>query len=318
MLDNEINHNLIIDNKKIKNKKYIEYRNEWENVVKKHKVNDFPINLDLETITACNLKCPFCSQKDNKTIIKLDDYYIDKIIEEIKDNIYACKLQYRNEPLCDSRVFDIIKRLKKVNVLEVMFNTNGILLNKINVDKLIDSGIDKIIISVDTLDSKMYKKMRKGGDLYILLKNLEYLFKKNNNQITIRIQAVIKDQSIFSISEYKEYFQNKVDQIAFNRYLNFDDHTELKEEFEFCCGQLWQRLFILADGDIIPCCRAMKGFDEKLKILGNIKSNSIQEIWKSSKLKVLRELHKNNESHKIYMCRICQIRRMYYEDNING
>lgn len=70
---------------------------------------------------------------------------------------------------------------------------------------------------------------------------------------------------------------------------------------EFCCPQLWQRMFIHPDGLVTPCCvdshRTLK--------MGNIHESSIEEIWHGEQYQYLRDIHRNGNRKLIETCRRC-------------
>jgi radical SAM protein with 4Fe4S-binding SPASM domain len=119
----------------------------------------------------------------------------------------------------------------------------------------------------------------------------------------------------YQIPKYLEFWSKIADEIAVEDMLDWkveeEDETPLPD---FACAQLWQRLIVLVDGDVLPCCRAMWGGNEKLEVLGNAKKEILSDIWKGSRLRELRRLHKNGESHKIRMCRLCGMRAKLREE----
>ena len=66
---------------------------------------------------------------------------------------------------------------------------------------------------------------------------------------------------------------------------------------------------VLADGDVLPCCRAIMGGNKKLEVLGNIKDQNLETIWKGERLSEIRKFHMRGESHKIKMCQYCGLRK---------
>ena len=93
-----------------------------------------------------------------------------------------------------------------------------------------------------------------------------------------------------------------------------EDGTELPNWY---CSQLWQRLFVLADGTIQPCCRAMEGGSSCIYKLGNINNTHIKEIWEGPDMTLLRKAHRAGKSHEISMCRKCGIRKEVIRQNVH-
>ena len=77
--------------------------------------------------------------------------------------------------------------------------------------------------------------------------------------------------------------------------------TKMKESY--CCPQPWQRLIVMVDGDVYPCCMA---FDKQEDLyLGNVKDSSLQEMWDSNRLNYIRNCHEDGDYHAIKSCSTC-------------
>src|SRR3989344_5215186 len=90
-----------------------------------------------------------------------------KIIDEAseyKPTFSSVKFNYRGETLLAKNLPEMIKYSKDKGVLDVQFNTNGSLLTEDLARKLIDSGLDGIIFSVDGANKETYEKIRRLGN----------------------------------------------------------------------------------------------------------------------------------------------------------
>jgi len=303
-------------------KSYEEYRQRWNENPKKYIAGDFPIHLDIESHTLCNLKCFMCFQSyDSPDYASIDMDLFKKVVNEgVQKGLCSVKTQYRGEPLLDSRMAEMVKYVKDGGVIEVMFNTNAQMLNKMIVIDLIKAGLDKIICSVDGCTKEVYESVRIGAKFETVLENIKNLqrLKKELDSKTpiVRVQMVDTPRNHFQIDEYIKFWGEIADQVAIEDMLDYNTTEDNTPMENFACAQLWQRLLILADGDVLPCCRATRGGNEKLAVLGNIKETSISEIWQSDKLNILRELHKKGESHKIRMCKLCGLRKNFNKKEI--
>jgi radical SAM protein with 4Fe4S-binding SPASM domain len=297
---------------------YLEYRRKWIEYPEKYIVTNAPIHLDIETHTHCNLKCAMCFHSyDPPVPQKMSDEMVYRLIDEAKKSgVCSLKFQYRGEPLLDVRMPSFVKYAKEKGIIEVMFNTNATLLSHSLANQLIDSGLDKIICSVDGYEENMYEKVRVGSNFQKVLNNIRSLqvLKKERNCKTplIRVQMVETEGNVDQVSEYISFWEDIVDIVGIEKLLDYNIQEENRSvKPDFVCAQLWQRMLVLADGDVLPCCRATRGGNEKLEIIGNIYQNTIEEIWSNSQMTQLRELHKSGESHKIRMCRLCGLRALY-------
>lgn len=297
---------------------YLEYRRRWNDNPEKYIVDAFPIHLDLESITSCNLKCFMCFQSYNPPkYVLMDTKLFKKIIDEgAKKNLCSVKLQYRGEPLLDTRIVDMVRYVKEKGIIEVMFNTNATLLNEKVAKDLIEAGLDKIICSVDGYTKEVYESIRIGANFESVLNNIERLRnlkeKMGFKKPIIRVQMIDTAMNHHLINGYLKFWDRIADQISIGDMVDMkDDKEDATLLPDFACAQLWQRLIVLADGDVLSCCGALWQGNEKLEPLENAKDVSISAIWHSNKLNKLRDLHKRGKSHEIKMCRLCTLRKSF-------
>ncbi len=295
---------------------YIEYRRKWNENPKDFIVGDFPIHMDIETITECNLRCVMCYYAFSPPeASKMETELFKKVIDEgAEKGLCSIKSQYRGEPLLDDRMIDFITYAKNAGIIEVMFNSNAMLLTKEKAKGLIEGGLDKIICSVDGYTSEIYEQIRIGGKFETVVKNIKGLqeLKKemNSTKPTVRIQMVDTPINHSQIDGYIKFWGDIVEHVAVEDMcdltLKEEDPTPLPN---WACAQIWQRLVVLTDGDVLPCCHALYGGNDKLLVVGNVKEESIESIWKGEEMTKMRELHKTGRSHEIELCRNCLMRK---------
>ena len=303
---------------------YLEYRTKWINNPKKFIVGDYPIHLDLELNTSCNLKCPMCFQ----STLKMPQIYmrLERVKNVIdiasKSGLSSIKFNYRGEPLMYPHLPEVIAYAKEKGIIEVMINTNATLLTANYAKRLIDAGLDLISCSLDATTEKVYDQIRVGGNFYETCKNvvaMQVLKKlKNSSTPIVRVQMVEQELNKHQVDNFVEFWNEYADEIS---VVDLKD-VEGKEEDatvlpDWYCSQLWQRLFVLADGDIIPCCRAIQGKNEKVFVLGSIYQykDAIKRAWTGNKMRALRKAHKEGKSHLIKMCRSCGLRKEVIRQN---
>lgn len=295
---------------------YLDYRRKWNENPKNFIVDDFPVHIDLETNTNCNLKCFMCFQSyDLPKPSKMELELFKKIIDEgAKAGLCSIKTQYRGEPLLDKRMPQMVKYAKDKGILEVMFNTNATLLSEETAKALIEAGLDKIMCSVDGYTKDVYESVRIGANFGTVLNNIKNIqsLKKSmgSKRPIVRVQMVDTPRNHHQIEEYIKFWGEIANQVAVEDMLDWEAEEEDDTPLEdWACAQLWQRLLVLADGDVLPCCRATRGGNEKLMVLGNAYNDSLEKIWKGDRLTELRNLHKQGRSHEIKMCRLCGLRK---------
>jgi radical SAM protein with 4Fe4S-binding SPASM domain len=95
-----------------------------------------------------------------------------------------------------------------------------------------------------------------------------------------------------------------VDSFSFAREFDHVNNEKLGE-VNYCCPQLWQRMFIHPDGVVTPCCADVY----RELVVGNVKNSSLEEIWTGIKYRRLRGLHKEGNAGTIPTCSSCYLVR---------
>ena len=291
--------------------RFNEYRKRWNEWPKSFYVGEYPIFIDIEVTSACNLKCDFCATTfRGKTIKKgfISFEIIKKIIDEGADNdLFGVKFNIRGEPLLHPQIHEFVKYAKQKNLIDVYFNTNAILLGEDVAKKLIDSGLDRLSISFEGYTKSVYEKYRIGANYEKVLSNIENIQslkrKLGVEYPKVRIQTVMLPELEETFDEYKKFWAERVDEVGFL------DYKEMKIKkrnikYPWACPQIWQRMAIWWDGTILPCNHD----DDGLIALGNLKEITIKDAWHSEKLNKIRNAHKHGEAHNIPACDGCYLR----------
>lgn len=291
---------------------YREYRRRWADFPKKHIVERVPIHLDLESTSACNLRCVMCFQSFNPPKPGFMDMDLfRKIVDEgAEKGVCSLKLQYRGEPLLHPEIDEMVRYAKGKGILEVMFNTNANLLTPDMSRRLIDAGLDKLICSVDGCTKKEYERVRVRGDFYAVVSNIRAMqdIKKElgSQKPVVRVQMVDMGHDDMAKKSYLDYWGHIADHVAIEKMNDFTDKDgrfTLRSK-AFDCPMPYQRLIVLHDGTVTICCGNIYG---KLTA-GNLKDSSLEEIWNGPVISRLRGLNASGDSHKARICAECGYR----------
>ena len=288
-----------------------EYRRKWRKWPEKFYTGEFPLFIDIEVTSFCNLRCPFCAttfrdKEIKKGFISFD--LVKKIIDEgAKNGLYGVKFNIRGEPLLHPDICEMVKYSKQKGLIDVYFNTNAMLLTGDMSKRLIDAGLDRISISFEGYTKEVYEKYRVGANYETVVSNIGELRgireKHSLSYPKIRIQTVMLPELESTFKEYKKFWGQRADEVSFLDY----KQMKVKKEgirYPWACPQIWQRMAILWDGTILPC-----NHDDDARLdLGNIRESSVKEAWHSVRLNKIRQTHKAGEAHKIDACNGCYLR----------
>lgn len=294
--------------------RYLWYRLKWNLLERFPFKTRVPIHVDIELSSFCNLKCTMCPHgKEGQDIQKgLMDYELArKVINECAEfGVTSLKFSGRGEALLHPKFVELVKYAKSKGLLDVMFNTNGLLLNEEKAKAIIDAGVDLVIISIDGATKEAYEKIRIGGNFDILVSNIEYLIKhrKDNNfsKPIIRLQFVKMKENIHEFEKFQKMWKGKVDVLVGIDYSNRvcgENKSVLsrKPVGRAYCPHPWRRLTVTSSGVVLMCC---VDWDIKYPV-GDSRTQTIYQIWSGKEIEYGRKCIKNLEHHKIQSCKDC-------------
>lgn len=295
------------------------------------KIFSYPVTLMIEPTNICNLKCPLCPTgagliKRNRGFLKFEDF--KKVIDEVGDYIIHLRLWNWGEPLLNKEVFKMISYAKRKKIF-VNLSTNSNFLDEEVAKKLIHSGLDEVIISMDGASEETYKTYRKGGDFKKLLKSIHFLVEEKKrlkrNFPYIKLQFIIMKHNEHEISKIKELSQKiGVDELVFktvgimdyfskedikkylpankkySRYNLEENKVVSKVGVRNWCDFLWSEMVINWDGTIVPCCFDMNNSF----VFGNAFSDNTKKIWNNQKYINFRKTILTNKKN-LPLCKNC-------------
>lgn len=291
--------------------RFREYRRKWREWPETFKPGPFPLFIDVEVTSACNLKCPFCATTFRGGEIKkgfMAEKTVKKIIDEgAGEGLYGVKFNIRGEPLLHPKIHEFVKYAKEKGLVDVYFNTNAMLLNGEAARKLIDAGLDRLSISFEGFTKEVYERHRVGAKFDTVVSNIERMQalkkKLGAGHPKLRVQTVMLPDVEPFFEDYKRFWAGRADEVG---YLDYKEMKTKKKgvAFPWACPQIFQRMAIWWDGTLLPCNHD----DDGLLALGNANEMSVGSGWNSPMLKGLRETHKKGRAHEIPACDGCYLR----------
>ena len=146
-----------------------------------------PMTVSIEPTTACNLKCPECPsglRAFSRPTGNLKIDFFTKTIDELYSNLLYLIFYFQGEPYINPKFLDMVKYAHEKGIYTIT-STNGHFLNNANARKTIESGLDRMIISVDGTTQETYENYRIGGKLDVVLqgaRNMVAMKKEMNSK----------------------------------------------------------------------------------------------------------------------------------------
>lgn len=288
-----------------------------------------PMTLSIEPTTACNLGCPECPsglKTFSRETGNLKNEMNAKIISELSKSLIYINFYFQGEPFINKRIFEQIK-LATDSGIYTATSTNAHFMNPENCQKIIDSGLKRLIISIDGTTQEVYEQYRKEGSLAKVLestKNIVEAKKRNGTSYPYiifqflvvkpnehQIESVKKLADEYGVDElrfktaqvynYKNGNDLIPDNNTYSRYKKMKDGTYmLKNKMSNHCWRMWSSAVITWDGNVVPCC-----FDKDAKHqMGNLSFVSFKDIWKNKGYQNFRKQLLTNRK-EIDICKNC-------------
>ncbi len=274
-----------------------------------------PLSLTIESTAKCNLFCPMClRQRVYFPPRDMDLRLFQKIIDEGRNSLEFAVPYGAGEPLLNPEIFDMIAYCTKMRI-PTGISTNATILSEAYSRRLIRSGLSFLTLAFDGTRKEIYEKYRVGADFDRV---------RNNILTFLRVKKEM-GSSIFCVVQMVVLNENRGEGRAVMRMWKRDgvDEVRIKKDevhnqgsaipgdnmtrppLRHPCHQLWRGpMYVHYDGTTFPCCYSYP--DEPI---GNLKRNTLQEIWNSDKMVRLREAHVKHDLKDYPYCQNCPAAR---------
>lgn len=288
-----------------------------------------PFSLSIEPTTACNLGCPECPsglKQFTRPTGKLGEDLHEKMLSQVEKTVFYINYYFQGEPFLHPQFLEIIQAAKKKKIY-CSTSTNAHFIDKKKAEEIIQSGLDRLIISIDGLTQATYENYRIHGKLEKVLQGTRHLVdakkklgsktphlifqflavKPNEHEIP-EVFALGKKMGVDEVRiktaqlyDYKNGNPLLPENEQYARYKKQADGTyALKYKTGNHCWRMWSSSVFTWDGKVVPCC-----FDKDAKhVLGALSHRSFNEIWNAPEYRSFRNaiLQKRNQ---IDICQNC-------------
>lgn len=265
-----------------------------------------PITISFEPTTACNLRCPECPsglRSFTRETGNLKKDFFTKSLDELSKDLMYLIFYFQGEPYINPDFLDMAKYASDKGIYTIT-STNGHFLNDKNAKRTVESGLNRLIISVDGTTQEVYEQYRKEGKLEHVLQGarnvvswkkklksstphiiFQFLVVKPNEHQIPEIYKLAKEIGVDEVKlktaqvyDYENGNPLIPDNEKYARYTKGSDGKyHVKHTLVNHCWKLWHSCVITWDGLVVPCCFD-KDADHRL---GDLKQASFSEIWQN-------------------------------------
>ena len=276
-----------------------------------------PLAVSIEPNNSCNLHCPECPaglRELTRARGIMQPVMFESIINQMLPQLSWLTLYFQGEPYMSNHFFGFIKYARSKKIF-VATSTNGHFLDEASVNQTIQSGLNRLIISLDGANQESYEAYRQGGDFEKVIAGIRLLvsekkrLKKRTPEIVLQCLVLRSnedqldemrklagnlgvDKLEFKTAQFNDYKDGNPlmpENPKYSRYVRLPARPPAhpsthplahqfipKNPLPNACFRMWSSCVITWDGKVVPCC-----FDkDAMHVIGDLSQNSFKEIWR--------------------------------------
>ena len=183
--------------------------------------------LRISVTDRCNLRCIYCMGEDGVEQLRHQDILsYEEIINVVKAGAELGISKIRltgGEPLVRKNLVQLVALIREVpGIKDLALTTNGILLPDQAAD-LKKAGLDRVNISLDSLDARVYQEITRCGTLEQVLAGIETALKLNLDPVKINT-VLMKGINDSEVLDFIKLTLEKPLHVRFIEYMPIGDH----------------------------------------------------------------------------------------------
>jgi MoaA/NifB/PqqE/SkfB family radical SAM enzyme len=242
----------------------------------------FPYSLFVDLSNTCNLKCPLCimgQRQVRSRPVRMDLAAYRRLLTPLQDYLLQVLLYNNSEPFLNKDLYGIIHYTAEQNIGTVISSNLSL---PVDADRLVDSGLEYLIVSGDGHTQRIYEQYRVNGRLDTVIANVKNIVAVKQKRKTrfpyIEWQCLVTKKNEDHLKDIKDLaYGLGVDTVRLAN-LNFyavagptadAEETWLPRQKHYRayasrpvppsghrrpCFWLWRTAIVNCDGGVIPCC----------------------------------------------------------------
>jgi radical SAM protein with 4Fe4S-binding SPASM domain len=264
-----------------------------------------PLYLEIEPTTSCNLRCPQCPSglrafTRPTGMLGLDLF--KKTLDELEAHLIYLSLYFQGEPFLNKEFLEFVNYAAQKNVY-TSTSSNAHYFTDELARKTVESGLDRLIISIDGITQETYSKYRVGGSLDKVKEGTARLlewkqklglktphivwqfiaFSHNEHEIPAfkkLAKASGVDQFVIKTAQVYDYETSEgiiPENVELSRYERTENGYRIRNKLLNHCWRMWRGSVVTWDGSVVPCC-----FDkDAAHSMGSVAERDFRQVWRS-------------------------------------
>ncbi len=295
----------------------------------------YPFEWEVDTTNICQLKCPLChtglgTVHREKGTMHFETF--TSTVDQMKNYCIWLSLYSWGEPFLNRDIDRFIAYAHEKSIATIVSSNLNKPLTPEMAERLIQSGLDVLIVSLDGTTQDVYETYRVTGHLDRVLNNLRLIVetRKRLGSRTpfLEWQYIVMRQNEHQMEDARRMAEEMgVDTITFKPvdFPHGEKDIELARQWlpqaeldarlanpfrkpyaedGSRCWRLWRSAVVNWDGGYAPCCYLTDAVDD----FGDVRTHSIKEIWNNDLYRTARGLFRESGTPKQYVgCLDCSV-----------
>jgi radical SAM protein with 4Fe4S-binding SPASM domain len=273
-----------------------------------------PVSIAFEPTTSCNLRCPECPsglRSFTRPTGMLEADFFRRTIDDIHRELLYLIFYFQGEPYLNPAFLDMVRHASAKGIYTAT-STNGHYLTSEHARRTVESGLDRLIISIDGTTQEVYEQYRVGGRLEKVLAGarevvrwkralgsrrpfvvFQFLVVRPNEHQIEEVRRLGREVGVddvwlktAQVYDYANDPNGLIPTLArYSRYrTDAGGKRSPKNRLDNHCWKLWHANVITWDGLVVPCC-----FDkDATHRLGDLRRERFRDVWRNAEYRAFR------------------------------
>jgi len=270
-----------------------------------------PPRVQIQTQAGCNGRCVFCPNEEVLKSKLPHGKMRPELFESIIDQLALTpprriSLYLMNEPVNDKRLPDFVRYTSdRIPSATTLVTSNGTKLTEKRAEALIEAGLKRLKVSLQSLDPETNKAIMGYGSERVVenILGVKRVMKRlGARHFDFRVSMVVTSRNVTEIEEARSFWrkhgirlvtsslENRGGNVTDAQMMNVGDMATRRD-----CIRPSREMCILYNGDVVLCCVDW----HRTVVLGNVADQSVQEIWNGPRLQQIRQAFRDQDEARL-------------------